>query len=168
VSSFDFGPSQTSAVLRATRCSYNTLQHTATVSYIERRYRMAKIHRMPIFKSHFLPKSPINSGSFAKRDLQHKASCASSPPCTSGNGVGSRKVRHAPHCNEMQHTVTKYSTQQLNLQHTATHCNTLQHTATHSQTNGRCRQHLHQRSKTAPCFTRSSLLLPHASLPPQV
>jgi len=34
-----------------------------------------------IFIGHFLQKRPMISGSFAERDLQHKASYASSPPC---------------------------------------------------------------------------------------
>ena len=34
-----------------------------------------------IFISRFLQKSPITSGSFARNDLQHKASDGSSPPC---------------------------------------------------------------------------------------
>jgi len=67
-----------------------------------------------ILISHFLQKSPIISGSFAKNDQQLEVSYRSSPPC-----IGSQV-----YCNTLQRTATHYST----LQHTATHCDTLQHT----------------------------------------
>jgi len=40
-----------------------------------------------IFIGHFSPKNPMISGSFAKIDLQLKASCESSPPCTANTNV---------------------------------------------------------------------------------
>jgi len=76
----------------ATHC--NTLHHTATycnilqhitilARYLEM-YRVAKIRRMPgcLTIGRFPQKSPTISDFFAERDLQLKASCASSPPFT--------------------------------------------------------------------------------------
>jgi len=44
-------------------------------------YRVAKTHRMLHLHRSFSAKSSLISGSFAQRDLQLNASCASSPPC---------------------------------------------------------------------------------------
>jgi len=41
------------------------------------------MHRMPHLYGSYSVKSPTIDGSFAERDLQLKASYASSPPCTS-------------------------------------------------------------------------------------
>jgi len=41
----------------------------------------------PFFRSHFSQKSPLIGGSFAKNDLQLKASYGSSPPCTVCSGL---------------------------------------------------------------------------------
>jgi len=67
---------------------FNTLQRTATsFSTLQYRSLLSRVcvqggERCLIFVDHFSHKSPIISGSFAKRDLQHTASYASWPPCT--------------------------------------------------------------------------------------
>jgi len=43
-------------------------------------YRLPNMHTMRYLQRHFSPKSPIISCSFAKRDVQVKASCTSLPP----------------------------------------------------------------------------------------
>jgi len=55
----------------------------------------------------------VISGSLAERDLQIKASCVFSPPC-SKKRLRRRSLHTVRHCNTLQHT--------------ATNCNILQHT----------------------------------------
>ena len=126
-------------------------------------YRVAKTHRMHNLRGHFLQKSPIISGSFAKRDLQLKASYASLPPCIHKhalsiqlNQINSMKMSHI-----RTHTLKQQKKTHLKLNpvhwthcagshiwtsylhthkcsHTATHCNTPQRTPQHTATS-----HLH-------------------------
>jgi len=83
---------------------------------------------------HFLQKSSISSGSFAKRDLQLEVFDVSSPRCINYVPCCIRPkiyafvyVYTAIRCNALQRTATHCNA----LQRTATHCNALQRTATH-------------------------------------
>ena len=63
----------------------NTYTHTHTHKYPCSNHQLTGWQNPMgclIFIGHFPQKSPIIGGSFAKRDLQLKASCASSRPCT--------------------------------------------------------------------------------------
>ena len=55
--------------------------HTPRIQIHPVTYRVAKTHRMPYLYRTFSQKSPIIIGSFAKNDLQLKASYGSLPPC---------------------------------------------------------------------------------------
>jgi len=112
---------------------------------------------MPYLCIHFPQKSPIISGSFAKRDLQLKTSYASSPPSIKNvqeysivvknmeirDGVASYiRICISSHEDIWGNSITSLQILEYEewniknvLQHTATHCNTtLQHTATHCNT----------------------------------
>jgi len=82
------------SISRASFAIHKVLRKNTTMLFLvtKRLHRVAWNHKMPYLHSRFLQKSPMISGSFAKNDLQLKASYESSPPCTT-RSTGIRSIK---------------------------------------------------------------------------
>ena len=124
------------------------------------KYRMAKTQKTHGILSlifHFLQKSPIISGFFAKNELPLKASRGSSPPCTSKLHEMSYSPIAAQRCNKLINTLQQAATQCITLTHTALRCTMLHCTAP------RCTKLHHAALHCAPLYYTLQHTTPYCS-----